>query len=77
MGITTGTLIKWVSSHRSYEANGDVLVGLEPIYKYGIIMKVSQQNPSYLAVASCNDGRWHIVNVHEDDYEILSEASGG
>ena len=77
MDIATGTLIKWQSSHRAYEANGYVLVGLDPIYKYGIIMKVSQQDPSYLAVASCDDGRWHIVNVHEDDYEILSEVTNG
>jgi hypothetical protein len=77
MRTTTGTLIKWLSSHRAYEANGDTLVGLDPVYKYGIIMKVSQVDSSYWAVASCDDGRWHIVNVHEDDYEILSEISGG
>ena len=44
MAVKKGTLIKWVSSHKSYEANGDVLVGLEPIYKYGIIMEVSRKN---------------------------------
>ena len=77
MRTTTGSLIKWIASHRSYEADGDVLVGIEPIYKYGIIMKVSQRDSAYLAVASCDDGRWHIVNVHEDDYEILSEAHDG
>ncbi len=77
MGTTTGTLIKWVASHRSYAANGDVIVGLEPIYKYGIIMKVSKSNENYLAVASCDDGRWHIVNVHEDDFEVISEARDG
>ena len=77
MGIAAGTLIKWVSTHRAYEASGDVLVGMDPVYKYGIIMKISERDPSYLAVASCDDGRWHIVNVHEDEYEILSVVTNG
>ena len=41
-----GTLIRWVSTHKSYEANGDVLVGLEPIYSYGIVMEVSKKDPN-------------------------------
>ena len=77
MGITKGTLIKWVESHKSYEANGDVLVGLEPIYSYGIIMEVSRQNPDYLAVASFGDGRWRVINVHNDDIKIISEPNDG
>ena len=77
MDYRKGTLIKWVESHRSYEANGDILVGLEPIYKSGIIMEVSKQDPRYIAVASCSDGRWHVVNVHHDSIEVLSEVTHG
>ena len=77
MGVTKGTLIKWVESHKSYEANGDVLVGLEPIYNYGIIMEVSHKNPNYLAVASFGDGRWRVVDVHNDDIKIISEPKNG
>ena len=77
MSITTGTLIKWVESHRLDETGRSILVGIQPVYKYGIIMKVSQKDNAYLAVASCEDGRWHVVNVREDDYEILSEAYNG
>ena len=77
MAVKKGTLIKWVSSHKSYEANGDVLVGLEPIYKYGIIMEVSRKNSNYLAVASFNDGTWHVVDVHHDDIKIISEVVVG
>ena len=77
MGYKKGTLIKWIESHRSYEANGDVLVGLEPIYKCGIIMEISTKDPRYIAVASCSDGRWHVVNVHYDSIEILSEVTNG
>ena len=60
-----------------YEANGDILVGVEPIYKYGIIMEVSKKKSSYLIVASCDDGRWHLLDIHEDDIEILSRGSHG
>ena len=77
MDYKKGTLIKWIESHRSYEANGDVLVGLEPIYRCGIIMEVSTKDPQYIAVASCSDGRWHVVNVHHDSIEILSEVRNG
>jgi hypothetical protein len=77
MNYTKGTLIKWIESHRSYEANGDILVGLEPIYRCGIIMEISKQDPRYIAVASCSDGRWHVVNVHHDSIEVLSEAANG
>ena len=72
-----GTLIRWVSTHKSYQANGDVLVGLEPIYKYGIVMEVSKKDPCYLAVASFADGRWHLVDVHNDDIKVISEVQSG
>ena len=58
-------------------ANGDVLVGLEPIYNYGIVMEVSRKDPNYLAVASCADGRWHVVDVHNNSIEIISEVPHG
>jgi|TARA_Y100000114_G_scaffold150643_1_gene166376 hypothetical protein len=77
MDYKKGTLIKWIESHRSYEANGDVLVGLEPIYRCGIIMEVSKQDPKYMAVACCSDGRWHVVNVLHDDIKVLSEVTDG
>ena len=77
MEYKKGTLIKWVESHKSYEANGDVLVGLEPIYKCGIVMEVSKQDPKYIAVASCTDGRWYVVNTLHDSIEVLSEVING
>jgi len=72
--VTRGSLVKWVTSHESYQSNGDILVGLDPIYKYGVVMKISNKDPDYLAVVCCDDGRWHIVNVHHDDIQIISEA---
>lgn len=75
MGITKGTLIKWVSSHESYQSDGDVLIGIGPIYKCGIVMEVSYKDSDYLAVASLEDGNWHVVSIHHDDIIILSEGS--
>ena len=67
----------WVVGHRSYQSNGDVLIGLEPIYKYGIIMEVSYKDTDFLAVASFEDGSWHVVDLSSDEVTILSEGSGG
>ena len=77
MGYKKGTLIKWIDHHRSYEASGDVLVGVEPIYKCGIIMEISKQDSKYMAVACCTSGRWQVINVHYDDIQILSEVENG
>ena len=74
MGLKIGSFIKWVAGHKEYEANGDVLVGISPIYRYGIIIKISAKQASYLIVASCEDGRWHLLDVHEDNIEVLSRG---
>ena len=73
MEYKKGTLIEWVESHRLDEAGHDVLVGLRPVYKCGIIV----EDPKYMAVASCSDGRWRIVNVYHDDIKIISETKNG
>jgi hypothetical protein len=77
MEYKKGTLIEWVESHRLDEAGHDVLVGLRPVYKCGIIVEISKQDPKYMAVASCSDGRWRIVNVYHDDIKIISETKNG
>ncbi len=74
MGLRKGSFVKWVAGHKEYEANGDVLVGISPIYKYGIVIKISAKKASYLIVASCEDGRWHLLDVHEDSIEVLSRG---
>ena len=74
MGLQKGAFIKWISGHHEYEANGDVLVGIRPIYRYGIVIEVSAKKESYFIVASCDDGRWHLLDVHQDTVEILSKG---
>jgi len=73
--LKIGNLIRWVSSHRAYEANGDVLVGLDPVYKYGVVLKMSAKSPAHFIVAACDDARWHVLDANYDQYEIISEGS--
>jgi|TARA_R110000803_G_scaffold35225_2_gene76350 hypothetical protein len=72
--VKRGALVKWITAHKSYISNGDVLVGLEPIYKYGVVLKISEKNPSYFVVVCCEDTRWHILDVGYDDFIVLSEG---
>ncbi len=74
MQLNRGDLIKWCMGHHSYEAFGDVLVGREPIYKYGVVYEVSDKDPYHFIVIGCDDGKWHLLNTHYDKYEILSEG---
>ena len=41
MAIKRGDLVRWVADHDIYEASGDVLVGINPNYRHGIIIEVS------------------------------------
>ena len=45
--------------------------------QYGIIMEISYKNTDYLAVASLQDGSWHVVDIEQDEILILSEGAGG
>ena len=74
VGLKRGNLIKWCLGHKSYEAFGDVLVGREPIYKYGIVLKVSPRSPSHFIIATYDDARWHVLDTEYDYYEVLSNG---
>ena len=74
VALQVGYLIRWIVSHASYEASGDVLVGREPIYKYGIVLKVSPRSPSHFIIATYDDARWHVLDTEYDDYEVLSNG---
>jgi len=77
VALKIGNLIRWVSAHRSYEADGDILVGLEPIYKYGVVLKASAKSSTHFVVVSFDDACWHLLDLHYDDVEIISEGSHG
>ena len=38
-------------------------------------MEVSHKDSDYLAVASLEDGNWHVVSIHHDEIIILSEGA--
>ena len=40
-------------------------------------MEISYKNTDYLAVASLQDGSWHVVDIEQDEILILSEGAGG
>ena len=82
MELKRGDLIRWITDHEIYEASGDVLRGISPNYRHGIIMEVSVKDPTAVMVF-CYDckkrreGNWMILNVEQDRLEILSGESNG
>ena len=73
MTLKRGDLVRWVTDHKMYQSNGDVLIGLDPNYMYGIIMEVSKVDPNAVIVFSYEKGgKWEILNLIHDDFEVLS-----
>ena len=74
--------MRWVTDHKVYEASGDVLRGISPNYRHGIIMEVSAIDPSHVMVMcyDCKErreGSWMILNMVHDNFEVLSCGSDG
>tara|TARA_R110002074_G_scaffold187069_1_gene352726 strand:- start:490 stop:705 length:216 start_codon:yes stop_codon:yes gene_type:complete len=71
-----------VTDHDIYEASGDVLTGISPNYRHGIIMEVSTKDTDAVMVF-CYDckkkreGSWMILDADQDRLEILSGESSG
>ena len=82
MELKRGDLVRWVRDHDIYEASGDVLVGVSPNYRHGIIMEVSTVDPNAVMVL-CYDckkkreGSWVILDMVHDEFEVLSGESSG
>jgi len=73
--FTKGDFIRWLTGHSVYEAHSDRLVGAVPIYRYGIIMEVSQVDPGAIIVHShvpLKTPRLVILNKATDEIEVLS-----
>lgn len=82
MGLKRGDLVRWVTDHEIYEASGDVLTGIKPNYRHGIVMEVSavDNNAVMLYCYDCRkkrEGSWMILNLIHDEFEVLSGASDG
>ena len=82
MGLKRGDLVRWVEDHEIYEASGDVLRGISPNYRHGIIMEVSTKDTDAVMVF-CYDckkkreGNWMILDAGLDRLEVLSGESNG
>ena len=50
MALKRGDLVRWVIDHDIYEASGDVLVGVSPNYRHGIIMEVSAKDNNAIMI---------------------------
>jgi hypothetical protein len=82
VGLKQGDLVRWIADHSIYEASGDVLVGVSPNYRHGIIMEVSMKDADAVMVF-CYDCKkkkessWMILDMTYDRLEILSGESDG
>jgi len=81
VGLKRGDLVRWVEDHDVYESSGDVLRGISPNYRHGIIMEVSQKDGNAVMVYcyDCKKNRethWMILNMIEDNFEVLSGIPG-
>ena len=82
MELKRGDLVRWIVDHDIYEATGDVLVGVSPNYRHGIIMEVSKIDPKAVMILcyDCKEkreGSWMILNMVHDEFEVLSGVSNG
>jgi len=69
--------VRWIVGHRVFQATESNLVATDPIYRYGIVMEVSQVDPNAIVVHSDTEPRGNyliILDVINDDVEILSEG---
>jgi len=80
--LKRGDLVRWVEDHEIYEASGDVLRGISPNYRHGIIMEVSIKEADAVMVY-CYDckkrweGSWMILDLKQERFEVLSVSPGG
>jgi len=80
MALKRGDLVRWIIDHEIYEASEDVLTGIKPNYRHGIIMEVSikDNNAVIIYCYDCNkEGNWIILNLIHDEFEILSGVTSG
>ncbi len=72
-----GDLIRWIVGHDSYQSDGDTLYGTDPIYHHGIVLEISDVDPSCIIVHSRDTEfapRLVILNSEADQIEILSSG---
>tara|TARA_Y100001937_G_C7030802_1_gene290007 strand:+ start:494 stop:751 length:258 start_codon:yes stop_codon:yes gene_type:complete len=72
-----GDLVRWVVGHETYESDGETLHGTDPIYNHGIVMEVSEVEPTCIIVHSRDAimaPRLVILNNATDEIQVLSST---
>jgi len=72
-----GDYVRWITGHSVYEAYEDRIVGAKPIYRYGIIIEVSQVDPGAIIVHSAVYNKLPkliILSNEIDEIEVLSSG---
>ena len=74
--IHKGCLIRWIIDYKFYAASdhSNGVTPQEPIYNYGVVLEVSQNDPNAVVVMCYSDGTWVLLNMIHDEFEILSEG---
>ena len=73
--LKKGQLVRWVVDYNVFEAYDDSskVRGVDPIYKYGIIMEVGAASQSVVVCCYEKDmSEWIILNLIHDNFEVLS-----
>tara|TARA_B100000085_G_scaffold265656_1_gene273633 strand:+ start:337 stop:579 length:243 start_codon:yes stop_codon:yes gene_type:complete len=76
MGHRVGDLIKWVSYHDAFEASGDVVTGISPVYSRGIVIEVSKVKEGAV-IAHCFDCKGSslvVLDATHDGIVVISEG---
>ena len=73
--LSRGNLIKWISHHNAFEASGDVVRGIDPIYRHGIVIEVSATKKTAI-VAHCFDCEKATLVILDSEYDDIQRISG-
>ena len=69
-----GDMIRWIIDYKSFISDEDLLYPHEPIYEYGIIIEIANDDPYSVAVASTNSGKIDIIHMIIDGFEVISKG---
>ena len=79
MGFKRGDLIKWVSHHNVFEASSTDVRGIDPVYRFGIVLEVSSSKTSAIIAHcfDCKNSTLVILDAEFDYVELISENRNG
>ena len=74
MQLKQGDLIRWLSHHKAFEATPDTVRGIDPVYRHGIIIEVSDIKKTAI-VAHCFDCDKMNLVILDSDYDCIEVVS--